>query len=44
MVYQAARLAIPSNPEYTVPQLKMMLGEVESILGRTIPADEWNDL
>jgi hypothetical protein len=44
MIYQTARLAIPSNPEYTVPQLKMMLNEVESILGRKISADEWNNL
>jgi len=44
MVYETARLAIPSNPEYTVRQLKMMLNEVESILGRMISVDEWNNL
>jgi hypothetical protein len=25
MVYQQYRLAIPANPEYSVPQLRMML-------------------
>ena len=44
MVYQTARLAIPSNPEYSVPQLRMMLAEVESILGRTLSPNEWNNL
>jgi hypothetical protein len=36
MVFEKTRLAIPSNPEYSVPQLKMMLAEIESILGRPI--------
>jgi len=37
-------MAIPSNSEYSVPQLKMMLAEVEKVLGRTISVDEWNNL
>jgi hypothetical protein len=44
LVYRTARLSLPSNPEYSVPQLKMMVSEVEKILGRTISADEWNNL
>jgi len=44
LVYRTARLSLPSNPEYSVPQLKMMLSEVEKILGRTIAVDEWNNL
>jgi hypothetical protein len=44
MVYGQHRLTIPSNREYSVPQLRMMLREVEAILGRQISADEWNDL
>ena len=44
MVYENHRLAIPSNKEYSVPQLKFMLGEVESILRRKISRDEWNVL
>jgi hypothetical protein len=42
-VYRTTRLSLPSNPEYSVPQLKMMLNEVEKILGRTISVDEWNN-
>jgi hypothetical protein len=44
LVFKTARLALPSNPEYSIPQLKMMLSEVEKILGRTIVVDEWNNL
>jgi hypothetical protein len=44
MVYEQHRLTIPSNKEYSVPQLRMMLREVESIIGRQIPIDEWDDL
>jgi hypothetical protein len=29
MVYRRYRLAIPSNAEYSVPQLRMMIREVE---------------
>ena len=44
LVYQNHRLTVPSNAEYSVPQLKMMLREAADILGRGITADEWNDL
>lgn len=44
MVYQQHRLAIPSNPEYSVPQLRMMIREMEEIIGREITVDEWNRL
>ena len=44
MVYQHHRLSIPSNAEYSVPQLKMMLQEVESLLERSISIDDWNAL
>jgi hypothetical protein len=37
-------LAIPSNAEYSVPQLRMMIREVEGIQGREITADVWNRL
>jgi len=40
-VYQNHRLTIPSNIEYSVPQLRMMLNEVEEIIGRAITVDEW---
>lgn len=44
MVYEQHRLTIPSNAEYSVPQLRMMIREVELIIGRRITADEWNNL
>ena len=44
MVYGQHRLAIPSNVEYSVPQLRMMIREVEGIIGHDITADEWNRL
>ena len=44
MVYQEQRLAIPSNPEYSVPQLRIMLREMIEIVGREVSADEWNSL
>ena len=42
MIYEQHRLAIPSNVEYSVPQLRMMIREVEGIIGHEITADEWN--
>ena len=44
MVYKEQRLTIPSNREYSVPQLKMMLKEVEFIIGRKITIEEWSTL
>lgn len=44
MVYERHRLSIPSNPEYSVPQLRMMLHEIETIIGRVITVNEWNNL
>ena len=44
MVHGQHRLTIPSNSEYSVPQLRMMLREVEAIIGRPIAVDEWNKL
>jgi hypothetical protein len=44
MVFQQFRLAIPSNPEYSVPQLRLMLEEVETILRRKISWEEWGRL
>ena len=44
MVFAQQRLTVPSNKEYSVPQLRMMLREVEDIMGRQITADEWNGL
>ena len=44
MVYQNCRLTIPSNREYSVSQLKMMIREVEHILNRKITLEEWDSL
>ena len=44
MVFNQCRLTIPSNSEYSVSQLRMMLREVEEIIERKIPVEEWNDL
>lgn len=44
MVYGLRRLVIPFNPEYSVPQLRMMIREVEEIIGRKILLKEWNTL
>jgi hypothetical protein len=44
MVFGENRLTIPSNTEYSVPQLRMMLNEIERIIGRAITIDEWNNL
>ena len=44
LIYQNHRLAIPSNAEYSVPQLRFMLKEVEGIIKRDISATEWHAL
>ncbi len=44
MVYEQYRLAIPSNAEYSVPQLRMMIREVEEIIDNKITAAKWNEL
>ena len=44
MILGSNRLTVPSNSEFSVPQLKMMLREVAAITGREISADEWNNL
>jgi hypothetical protein len=44
MVYEQYRLAIPSNAEYSVPQLRMLIQEVEGILCREVAMEEWNHL
>ena len=44
MVYQQHRLTTPSNQEYSVQQLRMMIRELEDILGRSVTIEEWNSL
>ena len=44
MVFKNHRLSIPSSSEYSVPQLKMMTKEINSIINHSLSADEWNNL
>jgi hypothetical protein len=44
MIYGRHRLTIPSNAEYSVDQVRMMVAEVETILGRPVSAAEWGGL
>jgi hypothetical protein len=44
MVWGQHRQTIPTNAEYSVPQIRMLLRQVESILGRPISLDKWNAL
>lgn len=44
MIFQNYRMAIPSNKEYSIPQLRMMLKEIEDIIGKEITMNEWNNL
>ncbi len=44
MRYGSNVLTIPSNEEYSVPQIKMMMKELENITGRKITLEEWEEL
>lgn len=44
MVVSQKRLAIPSNSEYSVPQLRIMIREIRDIMGREITVEEWASL
>ena len=44
MVYQHRRLAVPSNAEFSVAQLRLVLREVEGILEHRITQDAWTAL
>ncbi len=44
LVHGEKRLTVPSNEEYPIPQLKMMLREAGAILGREIALEEWGRL
>ena len=44
MVFMEHRLTLPSNAEYSVPQLRMLIHQVEAIMGREITAEEWDRL
>ena len=44
MVSGQHRQTIPTNSEYSVPQIRMLLRQVESILERPVSLGEWNSL
>lgn len=44
MVWGTDRLSIPSNAEYSVPQLRVLIREIEVIIGRGISLEEWQVL
>lgn len=44
MVFGEHRQTVPSNTEFSVPQLKMLLRQVGLILGRKVDAAEWEGL
>ena len=44
MVYENHRLAIPNVAEYSVPQLRMLLKEVERLLERELSSEKWIEL
>ena len=44
IVFEKHRLAIPSNAEYSLPQLRMMINEVEEIFNHKINVNDWHKL
>jgi hypothetical protein len=44
MVLGQHRQTIPTNSEYSVPQARMLLRQVDAILGRRIALEEWDSL
>jgi hypothetical protein len=44
MRYGTYTLTVPSNKEYSTPQLRMLLNEIEHGIRREITLEEWNSL
>ena len=44
MRYGTYTLTVPGNKEYSMPQVKMLLNEIEEGIGRKITIEEWNSL
>jgi len=44
LVFGERRQAIPSNTEYSVPQVRLLVRQVELILNRRISAEDWDTL
>ena len=44
MRYGTYTLTLPTNKEYSVPQIKMLLNEIEQGINRKISLEEWVNL
>ena len=44
MRYGTFTLTLPHNTEYSIPQIKMLLKEIELGLKKKIPLEEWEKL
>jgi len=44
MIFGSHRQTIPSNSEYSVPQIRMLVRQVESIIQRRVGLEEWESL
>jgi len=44
MVFGQHRQTIPTNSEYSVPQVRLLLRQVGSILARHVSVEDWNSL
>lgn len=44
MLYQSRRITLPTNAEYSVGQVRVLLRQVGGILGREFSAEEWDRL
>jgi hypothetical protein len=44
MIFGAHRQTIPANEEYSVPQIRMLARQVETIMGRKLGVEEWEKL
>ena len=44
MRYGNYTLTLPNNKEFSVPQLKMLLNEIEQGTGKKITRKQWDDL
>jgi hypothetical protein len=44
LVIAGRRQTIPNNAEYSVPQLRMLLRQIQERLGRNITLEEWEAL
>ncbi len=44
MTFGSHRHAIPTNAEYSVPQIRMLLRQVEAIIERKISFEDWEKM